>query len=71
MARAIVSLTRELGISTVAEYAESGEVVERLRHLGVQYAQGYGVEKPRAFKEVLDELRARESAKTAALGREI
>lgn len=71
MVRAIVSLTKELGIGTVAEYAESAEIIGRLRELGVEYAQGYGVEKPRAFKEVLDELRARESAKNAALGREI
>jgi Amt family ammonium transporter len=71
MVRAIVSLTKELGIGTVAEYAESAEIIGRLRELGVEYAQGYGVEKPRAFKEVLDELKTRESAKNAALGREI
>lgn len=71
MVRAIVSLTKELGIGTVAEYAENGEIIGRLRELGVEHAQGYGVEKPRPFKEVLDELKARESAKNAALGREI
>ena len=71
MVRAIVSLTRDLRIGTVAEYAENAKIVERLRELGVQYAQGYGVEKPRAFKDVLDELAARESQENRALGREI
>ena len=65
--RAIVSLTKDLGIGTVAEYAENVRIIERLRELGVQYAQGYGVEKPRPFAEVLNELRARESQKTFAL----
>ena len=71
MVRAIVSLARDLGIGTVAEYAENVRIIERLRELGVQYAQGYGVEKPRAFKEMLNELSARESQRNAALGREI
>jgi diguanylate cyclase (GGDEF)-like protein len=64
MVRAIVSLTKDLGIGTVAEYAENARIIERLRELGVQYAQGYGVEKPRAFAQVLNELRTRESHKT-------
>ena len=71
MVRAVVSLAKDLGIGTVAEYAENVRIIERLRELGVQYAQGYGVEKPRAFKEVLNELSARESQKNAALGREL
>ena len=71
MIRAIVGLAQDLGIGTVAEYAENVRIIERLRELGVQYAQGYGVEKPRAFKEVLNELSTRESQKNAAWGREI
>ena len=71
MVRAIVSLAQDLGIGTVAEYAENARIIERLRELGVQYAQGYGVEKPRAFKDVLNELSARESQKNAALGGEV
>ena len=67
MVRAIVSLTKDLGIGTVAEYAENAQIIERLRELGVQYAQGYGVEKPRAFAEVLNELRTRETQKSFAL----
>jgi diguanylate cyclase (GGDEF)-like protein len=58
MVRAIVGLARDLGIRTVAEYAESREIIDRLRALGVENAQGYGVEKPRPFGEVLLALRA-------------
>jgi diguanylate cyclase (GGDEF)-like protein len=57
MVRAIVGLARDLGIRTVAEYAESREIIDRLRELGVENAQGYGVEKPRPFGEVLLALR--------------
>ena len=71
MIRAIVSLTKELGIGTVAEYTENERIIEHLRVLGVEYAQGYGVEKPRPLREVLNELKAREAAKNAAVGREI
>jgi diguanylate cyclase (GGDEF)-like protein len=71
MVRAIVSLTKDLGIGTVAEYAENAQIIERLRELGVQYAQGYGVEKPRPFSVVLGELSAREAQANFALGLEM
>jgi len=35
-----------MGIKTIAEYAENAEIIEELRALGVDYAQGYGVCKP-------------------------
>ena len=56
--RAIVTLARDLGIDTVAEYAETEQIVQRLRELGVEYAQGYGIEKPRAVARVLATLEA-------------
>jgi Amt family ammonium transporter len=60
MVRGIVSLARDLGITTVAEYAENDLIIEQLREFGVEYAQGYGVEKPRAVAQVFGELRARQ-----------
>jgi diguanylate cyclase (GGDEF)-like protein len=54
--RAIVTLARDLGINTVAEYAETEQIIQRLRELGVEYAQGYGIEKPRAVARVFAEL---------------
>jgi EAL domain-containing protein (putative c-di-GMP-specific phosphodiesterase class I) len=37
--RTIVTLARDLGINTVAEYAETEQIIQRLRELGVEYAQ--------------------------------
>ena len=59
--RAISGLAREMGIETVAEYAEDESIITRLRALGIDYAQGYGVEKPRPFSEVLESLRTDQS----------
>jgi hypothetical protein len=44
-----------------AEYAETEQIIQRLRELGVEYAQGYGIEKPRAVARVFAALQARPS----------
>ncbi|MGE5154611.1 MAG: EAL domain-containing protein, partial [Bdellovibrio bacteriovorus] len=41
-----------LGLQTIAEWAETPAVVESLRGMGVDYAQGYGVGRPIALSEV-------------------
>jgi EAL domain-containing protein (putative c-di-GMP-specific phosphodiesterase class I) len=56
-----VTLARDLGINTVAEYAETEQIIQRLTELGVENAQGYAIEKPRALALVLSELRTRGS----------
>lgn len=38
-----------LGLQTIAEWAETPQVVESLRAMGVDYAQGYGVGRPVAL----------------------
>lgn len=38
-----------MGLQTVGEFAESAEVIGALRALGVDYAQGYGVQRPQAL----------------------
>ena len=40
-----------LGLKTVAEYVEDEESLERLRAIGVDYAQGYFIAKPSALLE--------------------
>lgn len=35
---------------TIAEFVESDLILKRLREIGVDYAQGYGVEKPKPFR---------------------
>jgi EAL domain-containing protein (putative c-di-GMP-specific phosphodiesterase class I) len=44
--RATVDLGRELGLDVVAEGVESERVLEDLRALGCQYAQGFAVGAP-------------------------
>jgi len=43
---AINQMSHTLGIPTIAEYAHCGAIVERLRELGVDYAQGYYIGEP-------------------------
>jgi len=43
---AINQMSHTLGIQTIAEYTHSQAIVERLRELGVDYAQGYFFGKP-------------------------
>lgn len=43
---AIVRMARALGIETIAEFVENDAIREKLRELGVNYCQGYGIHKP-------------------------
>src|SRR6185437_2867438 len=60
---AIVTLAQDLHIETVAEYAETPQLIARLREVGVDYAQGDGVEKPRPLPDVLQSLQAADFAR--------
>jgi EAL domain-containing protein (putative c-di-GMP-specific phosphodiesterase class I) len=44
-----------LGLRTVAEYVESPMLLEALREIGVDYAQGYAVHKPCRLDELVIE----------------
>jgi len=46
MVRSINEIGHLTGKRTIAEFAENAEIVELLRSLGVDYAQGYGVAQP-------------------------
>lgn len=50
---AIQNVARTLGMETVAEYAETPDIIDALSQIGVDYAQGYGVAKPRALEMIL------------------
>ena len=50
---AIHRVAHTLGKKTVAEFAETPEIVEALREIGIDYAQGYGVGKPRLLAAIL------------------
>jgi diguanylate cyclase (GGDEF)-like protein/PAS domain S-box-containing protein len=53
LVRALVETARGLGNETVAEFVGSGEVVDCLRELGVDRAQGYHLGRPRPIDEIL------------------
>lgn len=42
-----------MGLKTIAEFAETEGVVEQLRLIGVDFAQGYGVQKPQPLPAAL------------------
>jgi diguanylate cyclase (GGDEF)-like protein len=46
--KTIVSFAKELGIKTIAEYVHSQEVLECVKAIGVDYAQGFFIGKPHA-----------------------
>ncbi len=46
MVKSINEIGHFLGMKTVAEYVENDEIIDVLKELGVDYAQGFGVEKP-------------------------
>ena len=46
MVGAIHDVGRALGIPTIAEWVESDEIRDEVRRIGIDYAQGYGIERP-------------------------
>jgi len=46
MVEAINRIGQVMGIKTIAEYAENDRIIEKLRTIGVDYAQGFGVQAP-------------------------
>ncbi len=51
MTEAITRVVGVMGIQVVAEYVENELVLEKLREIGVGYAQGYGVSEPVLLEE--------------------
>jgi diguanylate cyclase (GGDEF)-like protein/PAS domain S-box-containing protein len=61
MVRSINEIGHLTGKQTIAEFAENQEIIEMLRGLGVDYAQGYGIATPqRVMKMASGEQKARE-----------
>lgn len=49
MVQAITSMCRVLGLKTIGEFAENESIISKLREIGVDYAQGYGISRPLPF----------------------
>jgi diguanylate cyclase (GGDEF)-like protein/PAS domain S-box-containing protein len=50
MVEAINRIAQVIGIRTIAEYVENGEILLKLRELGVNYAQGNGIHVPQPLE---------------------
>ena len=53
MVKSINEIGHVMGKQTIAEFVENDAILERLREIGVDYAQGYSVSRPRPLKELL------------------
>jgi EAL domain-containing protein (putative c-di-GMP-specific phosphodiesterase class I) len=51
MVEAIAQVGRAMGLKTVAERVESQAVLDTLRHLNIDFAQGYHVARPAPFEQ--------------------
>lgn len=52
MVKAINEMGHVMGKRTVAEFVENEAILRKLREIGVDYAQGYGIAKPRPLGEM-------------------
>ncbi len=44
--KTIISFAKELGVKTIAEFVSSEAIFDKVKHLGIDYAQGYYIGKP-------------------------
>lgn len=44
-------VAQKIGVQTVAELVESDELIGRLSEIGIDYAQGFGISRPRSLEE--------------------
>jgi PAS domain S-box-containing protein len=47
----IEQVAKKIGVKTVAELVESEELISKLRSIGVDFAQGFGISRPRSLSE--------------------
>ena len=48
------------GMQTIAEYVENDDILARIKEIGIDFAQGYGIGKPAPLEESLIELMTRD-----------
>ncbi len=51
MVQSINEIGQVMGKKTIAEFVEDQEILEELREIGVDYAQGYGIGRPRLLDD--------------------
>jgi len=57
MVAAVHQVGHVMGIETIAEYVENDAIQDKLCEMGVDYAQGYAIQRPRPLREQLEDWR--------------
>ena len=52
--QSIHEIARVMGKYTIAEFVESDAILEKLRKIGIDYAQGYGISAPEPFANMFN-----------------
>ena len=55
MVKAISQVGISMGVKTIAEFVEAQDITNSVNTLGIDYAQGYGIEKPQPISRFLKE----------------
>jgi EAL domain-containing protein (putative c-di-GMP-specific phosphodiesterase class I) len=53
MVRSINEIGHVMGKETIAEFVENEQILEKLYKIGVDYAQGFGIDKPKPLDQFL------------------
>lgn len=56
MVESITKIGHVMELELIAEYVETKEIVEELRKIGVDFAQGYGIDKPKPLSELCEKV---------------
>ena len=56
LVKSINEIGQIMGMKTLAEFVENDEIMQMLREIGVDYAQGYRIDKPQLFQKLLKSL---------------
>ncbi len=51
MVEAINKIGHAMGLKTIAEFAQSPEIIEKLKYIGVDFVQGYAIAEPEPFPD--------------------
>ncbi len=52
----VAQIGRVMGVRTIAEFVENDSILQEARDCGIDFAQGYGIERPRPLQDVLADI---------------
>ena len=56
MVQAINQIAHVMGKQTIAEFVENTQILNKLKLYGIDYAQGYGIGRPKQLEEATEQL---------------